>query len=112
MADTSAPGLLSAGVVSDVITIEDTFPGGLTIAKIPNADGSITPHPIWYRLDGVDPSPMGAGSHVCFDVVVLPNQSAAGGARPTQRGEKVQVKLVCEAACRYTVEGAAPWKIT
>jgi hypothetical protein len=103
----SRPDVLVASTAKTV-TVTDTWPHGITIAKLPNADGSVAVQPIWYRLDGVDPVPMGDDSFIVLDVLFLPNPADGEGYTPQREG--VEVRLICAEATRFTVEGNPTWK--
>lgn len=106
----SKPGTLVAGEVARV-TIADTWPHGITIAKVPEDDGTVTPQPIWYRLDGTDPAALTEDTFICFDAVFIPHPALGGGGpTPTVAQEAVEVRLLCAVAVRYTVEGNPVWK--
>ena len=89
-------------------TITDAYPGGISISKLPDPDGTYPAAVIWYRLDGVDPTVGGDDCFPCVDTVHINHPAdAEQGAR---RDEAVEVRMIADAAVRYAVEGNPVWK--
>lgn len=100
-------GTLTANTAA-AVTINDAYPGGISISKLPDGDGNYPPEVIWYRLDGVDPTVGGDDCFPCVDTVHI--NHPADTEQGARRDESVEVRMIAAAAVSYAVEGNPTWK--
>lgn len=108
----SESGRLTANAVTPE-TVDFVFPHGITIMKLPESDGTYPAQPIWYRLDGTNPTVGGSDSFVCIDAVFIPHPAGGGGGSgysPTDADQSVQIRMISANDVNYQVEGNPLWK--